>query len=95
MKTSEPFNELLQLSAFPEMPPALTGTKSLQSLIPKELPSLSDTVEPFKQRRNSLSDSLDRMKMDDDTSYLPVEHGRMKTSFWAQKLYEAPISRQE
>ncbi|KIY65028.1 hypothetical protein CYLTODRAFT_380020 [Cylindrobasidium torrendii FP15055 ss-10] len=92
--------EAAPISLLPDMPPALTGTASLQSLMTQppqlQLPSLNDTDaaspgSPRRNRGNSLSDSLDRMKMDDDISYLPVENGRMKTSFWAHKLYTAEI----
>ncbi|KAF9038341.1 hypothetical protein BDZ89DRAFT_1010783 [Hymenopellis radicata] len=92
----EQFPEFPPLSALPDMPPALTGTVTMQSLMSKEqqFPSF-DTTGPQKKRRNSLSDSLDRMKMDDDTSYLPVEHGRMKTAYWAEKLHSMEIPQED
>ncbi|KAG6812695.1 hypothetical protein H0H92_001324 [Tricholoma furcatifolium] len=103
---TSPFSTLPEfppLSALPGMPPALSRTTTMASLVngggsggPP-----SQWTGPVKGRRNSLSRNdlsmtMDRMvlgsKADGNAGFLPIEHGRMTASYWMERIYTQTIS---
>jgi anaphase-promoting complex subunit 1 len=94
------FPELPPLSALPGMPPSLSTTTTMSSLVTGK-PSLPQWSTPRKMRRNSLtrndlSVTMDRMvlggRIDTDANLAPIEHGRMKAAYWMERLYSQDIS---
>ncbi|KAF7300244.1 APC1-C domain-containing protein [Mycena kentingensis (nom. inval.)] len=89
--------DLPPLSALPGMAPVLSTTTTMASI------GSGDSVQwnAFSaQRRNSLtrndlSVTLDRMalggKQDAESSLIPIEHARMKTSYWVERLFTQEI----
>ncbi|KAG6908477.1 hypothetical protein DXG01_004480 [Tephrocybe rancida] len=92
------FPELPPLSALPGMPPALSTTTTLASLVTGET---SQRPGPVKGRRNSLtrndlSVTMDRMvlggRFDGNADLLPIEHGRMKAAYWMERIYTQELT---
>jgi anaphase-promoting complex subunit 1 len=93
--------ELPPLSALPGMPPALTTTTTMDSLLTGGSSSQSPWPVVSKVRRNSLSRNdlsvtMDRMvlggRIDADTTLAPIEHGRMRAAYWMERLYSQEIA---
>jgi len=92
------FPELPPLSALPGMPPSLSTTMTMSSLV-KGKSSFPEWPTPHKGRRNSLtrndlSVTMDRMVLGGriDVDAAPIEHGRMKAAYWMERLYSQDIS---
>ncbi|GLB44114.1 putative anaphase promoting complex subunit 1 [Lyophyllum shimeji] len=92
------FPELPPLSSLPGMPPALSTTTTMASLVTG---GSSQWSAPTKGRRNSLtrndlSVTMDRMvlggRFDGDPSLVPMEHGRMKAAYWMERVYSQDLS---
>jgi anaphase-promoting complex subunit 1 len=93
--------ELPPLSALPGMPPALTTTTTMDSLLTGGSSNQSPWSIVSKVRRNSLSRNdlsvtMDRMvlggRIDADTTLAPIEHGRMRAAYWMERLYSQEIA---
>ncbi|KAJ7484095.1 hypothetical protein B0H11DRAFT_1806991 [Mycena galericulata] len=90
--------EMPPLSALPGMAPALSTTTTMASI---GSGTSSQWSAPSRPRRNSLtrndlSVTMDRMvlggKPDADGALAPTEHGRMKASYWMEKLHSQELS---
>jgi anaphase-promoting complex subunit 1 len=86
------------LSALPGMAPALSTTTTMASI---GSGTSSQWSGPTRQRRNSLtrndlSITMDRMalggKSDADGALAPIEHGRMKASYWMERIHSQELS---
>ncbi|KAG5646150.1 hypothetical protein DXG03_004203 [Asterophora parasitica] len=91
------FPELPPLASLPGMPPALSTTTTMASLVN----GAPHWAPPIKGRRNSLtrndlSVTMDRMvlggRFDLDSSLVPLEHGRMKAAYWMEKIHSQDLS---
>ncbi|KAJ7075630.1 hypothetical protein B0H15DRAFT_866096 [Mycena belliarum] len=86
------------LSALPGMAPALSTTATLASLGSGTTSQWSGLARPRRNSltRNDLSVTLDRMalggKTDVDASLAPIEHGRMKASYWMEKVHTQELA---
>jgi anaphase-promoting complex subunit 1 len=96
---SSDFPELRPLIALPGMPPSLSTTTTMASLVSQQGSSSTAPWSP-RGRRNSLtridlSVTMDRMvlggRVEADT-LAPIEHGRMKAAYWMEKLHSEDIS---
>ncbi|KAF7297086.1 APC1-C domain-containing protein [Mycena indigotica] len=85
-------SDMPPLSSLPGMPPALSTTTTMSSIT---LETSSQWSAPLRTRRNTLtrnelSVTMDRMALGAHTelesSLIPLEHARMKTCYWAEKL---------
>ena len=93
------------LSSLPNMAPSLSTTTTMASLVSGATGSQSQTqrTAPSIKRRNSLSRNdlsmtMDRMVLGgrfDTETLTPIEHGRMKASFWMQNMLTRPLSDEE
>ncbi|KAF8064115.1 hypothetical protein FPV67DRAFT_1420084 [Lyophyllum atratum] len=92
------FPELPPLSLLPGMPPALSTTTTMASLVAG---GSSQWSAPMKGRRNSLtrndlSVTMDRMvlggRFDGDSSLVPMEHGRMKAAYWMERIHSQDLN---
>ncbi|KAF8990247.1 hypothetical protein BDQ17DRAFT_1372131 [Cyathus striatus] len=95
--------EMPPLSSLPGMPPALSTTAAMQSLVTGTTSSQwpHASAQHTKGRRsslnrNDLSFNLDRgalgNRVDVDITLAPIEHGRMKAAYWMEKIYVEKIS---
>lgn len=97
--------DLPPLASLPGMPPSLSTTTTMASLTSGEGPSRNaqgpqsqpqQRVRRNSLTRNELSTAVDRMvlgnRMETDASLAPMEHGRMKSAFWMEKLYSFEIA---
>jgi anaphase-promoting complex subunit 1 len=89
-----------QSSSFPVLPPALSTTATVSSLIhgtsqPSQFPGISK-ARRNSLTRNDLSMTMDRMllggRSENDTILVPIEHGRMKSAYWMEKLHSQHLS---
>ncbi|KAK0216026.1 hypothetical protein IW262DRAFT_1276839 [Armillaria fumosa] len=82
--------DIHSLASLPGMPAALAAT------VDPVKPSTPSKTRRDSFNRHDLSVTLDKMvlgsRLKDDMSFLPPETGRMKTSFWAQRLSTHDIS---
>ncbi|KAF5376038.1 hypothetical protein D9615_007761 [Tricholomella constricta] len=92
------FPDLPPLASLPGMPPTLSTTATMASLVTG---GPSQWALPMKGRRNSLtrndlSVTMDRMvlggRFDGDSSLVPLEHGRMKAAYWMEKIHSQGLS---
>ncbi|THH09652.1 hypothetical protein EW146_g8626 [Bondarzewia mesenterica] len=97
------FRPLPPLSALPGMPPSLSTTMTMASLVNGETSSNSQMTQPghTRVRRNSLgrkelSVTMDQMalggRLEADASLGPMDHTRMRATFWVAKLHSMDIS---
>ncbi|KAG6856543.1 hypothetical protein H0H87_003362 [Tephrocybe sp. NHM501043] len=92
------FHDLPPLSSFPGMPPALSTTTTLASLVTGGESSQRTHVKGRRNSltRNDLSVTMDRMvlggRFDGDPGLLPIEHGRMKAAYWMEQIYTQEIT---
>lgn len=93
-----PIPDMPPLSALPRMPPALSTTATLQSLVsggPSQRPAGGGRLS---LTRNDFSVTMDRMvlggRVETDLE-IPLEHGRMKAAYWMEKVYTQEISEEE
>lgn len=94
--------DALPLAALPGMPPSLSTTLTIASLVSSTAAKKKPSQGQGKGRRNSLSrndlsSTMDRMVLGrtDDNTLLPVDLGRMKASYWMECLYTEQISEEE
>ncbi|KAF8621486.1 hypothetical protein AX15_007773 [Amanita polypyramis BW_CC] len=94
------FRDVHNISSLPGMPTSLSTTATMASLATGAGSSQSQWSASGKARRNSLgrndvSVTMDRMvlggRMDSDI-LAPIEHGRMKASYWIERLYSQELS---
>lgn len=91
------FPEMPPFSALPGRAPALSNTATLASLGTGPSSQWSEP-EPGRRdslTRNDLSVTMDRMvlggRMEVEAALAPVEHGRMRATYWMEKLYSHDI----
>jgi anaphase-promoting complex subunit 1 len=100
-RTTTEIPERPPLAALPGMPPSLSTTTTMASLLPgaSQLSPLSNRVRRNSLTRNDLSVTMDRMalggKVEMNTTLVPIEHGQMKAAYWMEKLYSQEISDSE
>lgn len=95
--------DALPLASLPGMPPSLSTTMTMASLVSSTAAQKKSTTAQGKGRRNSLSrndlsSTMDRMVLGgrtDDSTLLPVDLGRMKVSHWMECLFTQQISEEE
>ncbi|KAJ7938289.1 hypothetical protein B0H13DRAFT_1942264 [Mycena leptocephala] len=86
------------LSALPGMAPALSTTTTMASIGSGISSQWSGPTRPRRNSltRNELSVTMDRMvlggKSDTDGALTPIEHGRMKASYWMEKIHSQELS---
>lgn len=94
--------EMPPLSSLPGMPPTLSTTTTIASLISGT--NSSQRSGHTKGRRNSLtrndlSMTLDRMalggRLESDIILAPIEHGRMKAAYWMESVHSMEIPAME
>ncbi|KAJ6524495.1 hypothetical protein B0H19DRAFT_972018 [Mycena capillaripes] len=84
-------SDMPPLSALPGMAPALSTTTTMASIGSGTSSQWSGPGRPRRNSltRNDLSVTMDRMvlggKSDVDGALTPIEHGRMKASYWMEK----------
>ncbi|KAG6898030.1 hypothetical protein C0992_007026 [Termitomyces sp. T32_za158] len=92
------FPDLPPLSVLPGMPPSLSTTTTMASLVAGESSQRSGTIKGRRNSltRNDLSVTMDRMvlggRFDGDPGLIPIEHGRMKAAYWMERLYNQELS---
>ncbi|KAG6853861.1 hypothetical protein C0991_000622 [Blastosporella zonata] len=92
------FPELPPLSSLPGMPPALSTTTAMTSLVAGDSSQRSGTVKGRRNSltRNDLSVTMDRMvlggRFDGAPALLPIEHGRMKAAYWMERIYTQELT---
>lgn len=94
--------DALPLAALPGMPPSLSTTATMASLVAGSSQK-KGTTQPSRGRRNSLNRNdltspLDRMVLggrSEDSAFLPVDHGRMKAAYWMECSFTHQISEEE
>ncbi|KAJ7046863.1 hypothetical protein C8F04DRAFT_1023816 [Mycena alexandri] len=95
---SELPSDVPPLSALPGMPPALSTTTTMASIGSGTSSQWSNPSRPRRNSltRNDLSVTMDRMvlggKSDADGALTPIEHGRMKASYWVEKIHSQELS---
>jgi len=82
------------------MAPSLSTTATLQSLVSGGPSQRSSSAAAAKSRRMSLSKNEHSAIMfsanhSDTDLEIPIEHGRMKATYWMEKLYSQEISEEE
>ena len=95
--------DALPLASLPGMPPSLSTTMTMASLVSSTATQKKSTTALGKGRRsslsrNDLSSTMDRMVLGgrtDDSTLLPVDLGRMKASYWMECLFTQQISEEE
>ncbi|KAJ7145992.1 hypothetical protein C8R44DRAFT_656033 [Mycena epipterygia] len=86
------------LSALPGMAPALSTTTTMASIGSGTSSQWSGLSRPRRNSltRNDLSVTMDRMvlggRTEADGVLAPVEHGRMKASYWMEKVHSQELS---
>ncbi|KAJ7115548.1 hypothetical protein C8R43DRAFT_123616 [Mycena crocata] len=81
------------LSSLPGMAPALSTTTTMASIGSGTSSQWSGPAKPRRNSltRNDLSVTMDRMvlggKADADSALAPIEHGRMKASYWMERIH--------
>ncbi|KAJ7754266.1 hypothetical protein DFH07DRAFT_1029824 [Mycena maculata] len=86
------------LSALPGMAPALSTATTMASIGSGTSSQWSGSTRPRRNSltRNELSVTMDRMvlggKPDADGALASIEHGRMKASYWMEKLHSQELS---
>ncbi|KAJ7659935.1 hypothetical protein B0H17DRAFT_1212739 [Mycena rosella] len=86
------------LSALPGMAPALSTTTTMSSIGSGTSSRWGGPARPRRNSltRNDLSITMDRMvlggKTEADAGLAPIEHGRMKASYWMEKVHTQEIS---
>ncbi|KAF8172820.1 hypothetical protein K438DRAFT_1981304 [Mycena galopus ATCC 62051] len=86
------------LSALPGMAPALSTTTTMASIGSGTSSQWSGPTRPRRNSltRNDLSVTMDRMvlggKSDGDGALAPIEHGRMKASYWMERIHQQELS---
>ncbi|KAG6820526.1 hypothetical protein H0H93_015697 [Arthromyces matolae] len=92
------FPEFPPLSSLPGMPPALSTTTTMQSLVNGESSQRPGLVKGRRNslNRNDLSVTMDRMvlggRLDNDPGLSSIEHGRMKASYWMERLHTQELT---
>ena len=95
--------EMPPLSSLPGMPPSLSTTNTMTSLISGIASQKKPPTAPTRGRRNSLSrnelsTTLDRMVLGgrmDDSTFVPIDHGRMKAAYWMECVFTHQIPKDE
>ncbi|KAJ6463351.1 hypothetical protein C8R45DRAFT_1220204 [Mycena sanguinolenta] len=91
-------SDMPPLSALPGMAPALSTTTTMASIGSGTSSQWSGPTRPRRNSltRNDLSVTMDRMvlerKSDADGALAPIEHGRMKASYWMEKIHSEELS---
>ncbi|KAJ6553970.1 hypothetical protein DFH09DRAFT_1366046 [Mycena vulgaris] len=86
------------LSALPGMAPALSTTTTMASIGSGTSSQWSGPARPRRNSltRNDLSITMDRMvlggKTEADGALTPIEHGRMKASYWMEQIHTQQLS---
>ncbi|KAJ7631908.1 hypothetical protein DFH06DRAFT_1479779 [Mycena polygramma] len=86
------------LSALPGMAPALSTTTTMASIGSGTSSQWSGPPRPRRNSltRNDLSITMDRMalggKSDVEGSLTPIEHGRMKASYWMERIHSQELA---
>nr|GAT42948.1 predicted protein [Mycena chlorophos] len=89
------------LSSLPGMPPALSTTTTMASIGSGASSQWAGSSQLRKSSltRNDLSSTMDRMALgsrpDAEGPVIPLEHARMKTAYWAEKLFSQEISAED
>ncbi|KAJ7226307.1 hypothetical protein C8J57DRAFT_1731072 [Mycena rebaudengoi] len=83
-------SDMPPLSALPGMAPALSTTTTMASIVSG---ASSQWSKPRRNSltRNDLSMTMDRMVLGSDAAYAPTEHGRMKASYWMEKVHSLEL----
>lgn len=107
--TQQAFPDFPPLSKLPGMAPSLSTMTTMASLASgttfnSSKPTIQSQSEMSKTRRNSLtrndlSVTMNRMALgsrgNDIDALAPIEHGRMKTTLWMDKLFEIDLDQAE
>jgi anaphase-promoting complex subunit 1 len=92
--------DTLPLASLPGMPPSLSTTATMASLVSGVAAPKKPGSFQGKGRRNSLSrsDTMDRMVLGgrtEDSIFFPMDHGRMKAAYWMECLLTHEIPENE
>ncbi|KAJ7058266.1 hypothetical protein C8F01DRAFT_1027798 [Mycena amicta] len=94
-------SDMPPLSSLPGMAPTLSTTTTMASIGSGNSSQWSAPSRPRRNSltRNDLSVTMDRMALggrpESDSSLVPVEHARMKTSYWVEKLVTQDLSNED
>ncbi|KAJ7468501.1 hypothetical protein FB451DRAFT_1136619 [Mycena latifolia] len=86
------------LSALPGMAPALSTTTTMASIGSGTSSQWSGPARPRRNSltRNDLSVTMDRMalggKSEADAAFAPIDYGRMKASYWMEKVHTQELA---